>query len=730
MKTFVLISRYESKNMKKKPKHVRGFCSGSRCWDFALLVFVSFESVEGWGLVVPSCFKRNNEAAPYQVDVEYDLVIIGAGASGLFASGAATMLGSKTLMLDVMFGDSTTTAEGKPEVHPSITSNIGGDCTNSACVPSKAVRSVARMAASGARLESIICEKGNRHDNLLELARTHATNTVLTVRGRENAQAMVDRDPNLDVALISDCHFVSPHELSLTLGRAYSSSARTNATWADHEGKSSPMIVRSKKFLIATGASPVIPKDLEAAAQLAGVPTYTYQTLLRPSNIEQDNTSIWQFANNNNPDKKPKRIVIAGGGATACELGQSLARLGTDNVEVDLIAPMLLRGEDATLQNAAAQLLTCEQNLRLHLGRRVENVLPNRTISLSDGSVIHGCDALILCLGRTPAPSLQKLKLEAAHVKWNETTGVQVKTSNLQSISAAHVYACGDCCSAVATRPLGRTATHAAWTGYFAAANTRLPRLLTFGSKASKEVVPRVVYTDPELVSIGLSIEECMAKYGQDGFDRVMVPTAQTDRADMELLERGRDIGFIELRATKIDGKILGMTACGPSASEHANELSVILENGLSAIDVARSLHSYPSHGYLLHRLALAIAFNSIWGSLEAIGTLGVWVSWLGKKASKGVGAAKNITGRRKKRLKRAWDAEGASRTLILTKTIRSDGDIQICSFLDLYTKAGKDSKDVAMPTKILEDLYTGYKYRQQDVDRFQSWLSQRPNIK
>jgi hypothetical protein len=321
---------------------------------------------------------------------------------------------------------------------------------------------------------------------------------------------------------------------------------------------------------------------------------------------------------------------------------------------------------------------------------------------------------------------LKELKLENAGVKWNETTGVTVKTSNLQSISASHIYACGDCCSSVASIPLTRTATHAAWTGYFSAANACLPRVVTIGSKAVHDVVPRVIYTDPELISIGMSLEECIAKYGLDGFDRLLVPTAQTDRADMELLERGEDIGFMELRATKIDGKILGMSACGPAASEIANEVSVILQNGLRAIDVARSLHSYPSHGYLLHRLALAIAFSSLWGSLEASGAMGKCVAWFGRKFSKGFRWIKNARGRRKERLNRRWEAEGASKSLILSvgdfENKSSGKSMQIQSFLDLATK--KQWSEEELTRFAAQNNSPGGLY---DLDDYRSWLSRDP---
>lgn len=680
-------------------------------------------SVHGWGIPWPTTTKMTT--APPNIDLEYDLVIIGAGASGLFASGAATMLGSRTLMVDLELDVS----DGSNNVLTNVTSNIGGDCTNSACVPSKAVRSVARMAAAAAssnhQWKTTRKNNDGRH-NFMALARRHATNTVLTVREREDPNAMVERNPNLDIALVSDCHFTSSNKLSLTVQQGYSCN-NTNRTKIRALDSNTPTIVRSKKFLIATGASPVVPDHLENAAQAARIPTFTYQTLLRPSREEEH--SIWQIlaSDDDNDETKRKHVVIAGGGATACELGQSLARLSGGNVIIDVVAPILLRGEDVTLQNAAAQILLENDNVNLHLGQRVQDVLANRTIRLSNGDIISSCDALVLCMGRKPGPGLARLNLQAANIQWNEMTGVTVKASNLQSISAPHVYACGDCCSAVASNPLGRTATHAAWTGYFAAANACLPRLLTMGSKAVHETVPRVIYTDPELASVGLSLEECVMRYGIDGFDRLMVPTAQTDRADMEVLERGKDVyGFIELRATKVDGKILGMTACGPAASELANELSVVLENGLRAIDMARSLHSYPSYGYILHRVALAIAFGNLWGSLEASGTIGGWVAWWGRKVSKGVSLAKKAFSRRKKqRIRRAWEAEGASRSLILLidddDGASSSRGIERRSFMDL-ANSKKWSTDEIKRRAI------AYTSSQKDAcGDFDSWLSRGP---
>jgi pyruvate/2-oxoglutarate dehydrogenase complex dihydrolipoamide dehydrogenase (E3) component len=420
--------------------------------------------------------------------------------------------------------------------------------------------------------------------------------------------------------------------------------------------------VRSKKLRIAIGAAPILPGRLSIAAKRAGLATatYTYRTLLRPHSDECKPESIWQLLEANNGTKK---IVIAGGGATACELGQSLVRLGKGRLEVHLVAPAILPGEDITLGNAAARLLT-EDGIKLYLGRRLDDILPDKKARLDDGTLLPPADALVLCLGRKP--SLETLRLENANVAWNETLGVLVNPS-LRSISAPHVFACGDCSSAACSNPQSRTATHAAWTGYHAAANTKVPLLLRLGSKSTHTTVPRVVFTDPELASVGLSLQNCIKKYGSSGFDRLFVPELNTDRADMESVER-QTIGFVEIRATKISGRILGFTGCGPAASELANEMSLAIENGLTVRDVARSLHSYPSHGYLIHRVALALTFKSIWGQLEACGPVGGLLANFGRLLSKMSSSVRAVVGRRRRKLLREWEAEGAGESILVNE--------------------------------------------------------------
>ena len=542
------------------------------------------ETAFGWAMPAAGSQRQYHQSTTQQSatkqQYDYDLIIIGAGASGLFASGASSSLGSKTLLLDQADGC------------------VGGDCSNAACVPSKAVRSVARMAKA----------QNENTRSWLDLALHHSNNTVIAVRQRENASEIMKRSPNLDVVFVKDCHFVSPHELELTPRNNSIIPWREEGSFSsidninDNNTNNMTFTVTSKQFLIATGASPVVPQHLKEAAQVAGVPIYTYRSVLQPNNTSK---SIWKVLQK--PTATRTDLIIAGGGPTACELGQSLARLGGNDLNVTIVAPEVLPKQDVTLRRAAMKVLP-NDGITLRLGSRCTNVTQG-FVELDDGRDFLPVDALLLCLGRSPETSLATLNLSAAGVQWNAEGDVEVRMTSLRSKTAPNVYACGDCCDAVHER----RAAHAAWTGFHAARNTVRPFWLRMGCQAIHPVVPAVIFTDPELASVGLSYADCVRKYGRGGFDSLYVPEEGMDRADMERLERPV-IRFVELRATKIRGKILGMTACGPAAAELANEVGLAIMSGLTVRDMARAIHSYPSHGYLLHRIALALATSNVWG--------------------------------------------------------------------------------------------------------------------
>ena len=598
---------------------------------------------------------------PFQNKYDYDFVVIGGGASGMFAAGMSSSVGYKTLLIDKAQasnnGNGNASSDGA-----SIEFTLGGDCTNAACVPSKSVRSVAKIASMSSDCNEI---------DWLHLARHQANYAVGKVRAREDPSRIGDV-PNLDLEFVKDCQFISPHEIQLI--------CYDNSTWSMGKTVVSPddvstqkRTIRSKKYLIAVGASPVVPDNLARAAREAEVPYLTYRTLLRPNS----NTTLLSETYNN--------IVIIGGGATACELGQSLSKLRRDNMNISIVAPTLLPTEDAPLQNSVINILS-NDGCNLILETRAVDVKrygpgEGARIILSNEESIP-VDCIIFCTGRSPNSSLQSLQLDKAGIHWTSEKGVTTN-SYLRSTSAKHVYACGDCASTV--EPRDRRAIHAGWMGFSAARNALLPWFLR--SRATHPFVPRVVYTDPEISSAGISTAECIEKYGTDGYESLFVrEDGSSDRADMESIERSTSSNFIELRAEKVSGRILGVSSCGPSSAEICNEVCLALVNRMTVRDMARTLHSYPSHGYMLYRIAMGMATKNISGLLSGCSQCGRFIGLLLRILSR-IATFFELkwlpwSKRRMKKLFR-WQAEGARHTL-LSREVEGD-KISTISFLDAY---------------------------------------------
>lgn len=445
----------------------------------ALLVSPSHYYYDAVAAALSLRYRASNNRHQHQPprSFDFDLVIVGAGAAGLFASGAASFFGKRMLLLE-----------------KSEHAHAGGDCTNAACVPSKALRSFASASHSSMR---------RTHASVAECQR-YVYETVRKVRSREDPNDMEQRNPLLTYQQVHDCCFVDSHTLNLTFPNTNSNSTSTQAH------------VTSRQFLITTGAAPVIPDRLRQSADAAGVHWATYQSFLRP----ESNDPLWKLLddamnmNNRSGSGTPFRLLVAGGGATACELAQSLGRLTMTNtnkrIQIVLVAPALLPQEDVKLQQAAHRILQRAGRVEWIAGRvadfgadkSVRIVLPphrhhgNVNETTAATTVVPPVDAALLCLGRSPAAALRSLRLERAGVTWSDGAGVHVHPHSLRSVSARHVFAAGDCCSAVTGR--FRSAGQAAWTGYHAVRNLCLPAALLAGDKKASvhPNIPRVVYTE------------------------------------------------------------------------------------------------------------------------------------------------------------------------------------------------------------------------------------------
>jgi pyruvate/2-oxoglutarate dehydrogenase complex dihydrolipoamide dehydrogenase (E3) component len=589
--------------------------------------------------------------------LDYDIIVIGGGASGMFAAGTASSFGCKTLLID------------KHDLEKDLSINLGGDCTNAACVPSKAIRCAAQVASIYEQVSSI-SQTGLSDESIFHfapVAREFAKDTVGKVRGRESP-GRIAASPNLDIMFSAGVSFDSSKRLAVKnpylFNSTYSGLLDTSST---NDSKS--VTITGKKFIICTGAGPSIPQALKKSAKKIGLPIHTYRSIFTRDIEGGKSDKFW----NMQPLKgERQKVVIVGGGPTACEIAQSLARLN-QYADITIIAPSILGSEDIAARAFARKTLN-RDGVNIINRRRVMKAekFGNVPVLVLDDKTRVPVDILVCATGRQPGQNLKAMQLENAGIEWNPKKGIIVD-SKLQSVSAKNVFAAGDCASAIPS--VDRRAAHAGWTGYHSIQSAIFPPFL-IPSDSVHPVVPRVTFMDPEIASVGLTRAQCVEKYGDDGFKYLKASENATDRGDIDSFYRKPD-GFVELRVSIPKGEILGATVCSPGASDIVNEIGVAMVNKLTVRDIAKCIHAYPSYGYLMHRVALSLAMSDIWGLLAACGPVGRVTGSIGRNVQGFF--QKRLRSKSRKRKKkgiRRWEKTGMEKELDYSFSARGgDGD-------------------------------------------------------
>lgn len=306
--------------------------------------------------------------------------------------------------------------------------------------------------------------------------------------------------------------------------------------------------------LVATGATPSLP----------GIPG-----LVEAEPLTSE--TVWALT------ELPARLVVMGGGSIGCELGQAFARLGAQVTLVEAETRLLGR-EDPDAARLVHEALAAD-GVEVLVGHRAVKVLggPGNpgALGVDDGTTERELpyDALLVAVGRTPRS--QDLGLDLAGVavgaRGHVLTDERLRTSN------ARVYAAGD----VTENP---AFTHVAGVhGSIAASNAVLGLRRTIDLSA----VPRVTYTDPEVAAVG-------APSWSDGTAPRTV-TRRHDAVDRAVTD-GRTSGFSRLVLDAKGRTVTGATLVGPRAGESLAELTLAVRKGLSAVELASTIHAYPTY--------------------------------------------------------------------------------------------------------------------------------------
>lgn len=290
-------------------------------------------------------------------------------------------------------------------------------------------------------------------------------------------------------------------------------------------------------------------------------------------------------------DHIPKEMIVVGGGVIGLEMGSVWARLGSKVTVVeyaDKICAMMDQDTVNVLVRSMKKMgVTFMTSTKVtgskSAGGRVELEYEKLTDS-SKGS-IQG-DVVLVSTGRKPFT--EGLGLETVGITKDDRGRVQIN-SHYQT-NVPNIFAIGDVV-------VGPMLAHKAEEEGVAVAEF----IATGYGHVNYNTVPSVIYTHPEVASVGLTEEECKAKgleYNSGKF-----PFAANGRAKA----KGATEGFVKILADKNTDRIIGAHIVGAGASELLGELVVAMEFGGSSEDVARSFHSHPTMSEVIREAALAV---------------------------------------------------------------------------------------------------------------------------
>ncbi|GJL80765.1 MAG: hypothetical protein DHS20C01_03990 [marine bacterium B5-7] len=354
--------------------------------------------------------------------VDANIIVIGAGSAGLVSAYIASALKADVILIEA--------------------AEMGGDCLNRGCVPSKALIAAARRAWHIRHADDYGISGGIVHIDFAAVM-AHIRNAIDTIAPHDS----VERYSKLGVRCIAGhARLVDPYTVAVD-----------NQTY------------RARSIIIATGADPMIPP-------VPGLDTVDYLT----------SDTLWGL------NELPRRLAVLGGGPIGCELSQALGRLGAD-VAIFEMQPRLLAGEDIDVSDRLMAQLTTE-GVSLHTGSKVTAIEPGRltyqTDNGNDGEYIF--DSVLVATGRKPR--VEGMGLEELGI---ELTSGRIDSNPFLQTRYPHIFACGD---VVGPYQFTHAASHQAW---HATVNALFRPFKRF--RISYEHLPWAIYTDPEIGRVGLN---------------------------------------------------------------------------------------------------------------------------------------------------------------------------------------------------------------------------------
>ena len=422
---------------------------------------------------------------------------------------------------------------------------LGGTCLNVGCIPSKSLLNLSE----------------NYHK-----AKKDFNNQGIEIKDiKLNIKKMMSNKNKSVQVLTKGVEFLfKKNKITYLRGKGVLFSDKDVVVY-DGDKKSS---YKAKNIVIATGSSP---------ASLQGI------------NIDEKNivssTGALSFS------EVPKDLVVIGGGYIGLEMGSVWSRLGSKVTVVEYLE-FITPGMDREISNEFEKILT-KQGIQFKLNNKVtavtsvgNKVIVDYTDNTTAARERVECDKVLVSVGRKPYT--EGLNLSKIGIKKDDKGRIEVN-EKLQT-SIRNIYAIGDVIK-------GPMLAHKAEEEGIAVAEN----IAGQAGHVNYNVIPGVVYTSPEVATVGKTEEELKKeniKYKVGKF-----PFLANSRAKVN----NETEGFVKMLADSKTDKVLGVHIIGPHCGDMIAEMALAMEFGASAEDIARTCHAHPTHTEAIKEAALAV---------------------------------------------------------------------------------------------------------------------------
>ncbi len=326
--------------------------------------------------------------------------------------------------------------------------------------------------------------------------------------------------------------------------------------------------IKAKHIILATGSKPAGMRGIDMDGDRIG-----------------DSTTALQYT------QVPKRLVVIGGGYIGLELGSVWKRLGSEVIVLEAL-DRILPGLDHEIGQLAHRAFE-KQGIQFRTGSWVEgaNFNGQQCIVKCRGAEPIECDRVLLATGRLPCS--HDLGLETVGIETDKRGFIPVN-AHLQT-AVKGIYAIGDLIG-------GAMLAHKASEEGIVC----VEQIAGIKSHVNYGAVPAVVYTHPEIASVGQT-EEQLKEAGVD-YLKGICPYGASGRA----MALGDTQGRVKILAHAKTDRVLGVHIIGARAGDLIAEATAAIEFGASSEDVARCCHAHPTLSELLHEAAMAVSKRAI----------------------------------------------------------------------------------------------------------------------